>query len=86
MRMGLCSLLATQTTFKQLSHHASITDTNSFCHGSRFTIHDAALINGTAIYGEDFDDTFEGLVHVSSVIVPTILAIAERKDVLQTSL
>ena len=43
---------------------------------------DAALINGTAIHGEDFDDTFEGTpVHVSSVIIPTILAIAERENI-----
>ena len=53
----------------------------AFGHGSRFTAQDAALINGTAIHGEDFDDTFEGTpVHVSSVIVPTILSIAEREE------
>ena len=79
--MGLCSLLATQTTFIESSCIDNGHST-AFGHGSRFTIHDAALINGTAIHGEDFDDTFEGTpVHVSSVIVPTILAIAERKDV-----
>ncbi len=53
----------------------------AFGHGSRFTVQDAALINGTAIHGEDFDDTFEGTpVHVSSAIVPTIFAIAEREE------
>lgn len=53
----------------------------AFGHGSRFIVQDAALINGTAIHGEDFDDTFEGTpVHVSSVIVPTILAIAEGEE------
>ena len=57
-------------------------NSTAFGHGSRFTMQDAALINGTAIHGEDFDDTFEGTpVHVSSVIVPTILAIAEREDI-----
>ena len=57
-------------------------NSTAFGHGSRFTMQDAALINGTAIHGEDFDDTFEGTpVHVSSVIVPTILAITEREDV-----
>ncbi|MGH7041561.1 MAG: MmgE/PrpD family protein, partial [Acetobacteraceae bacterium] len=31
----------------------------------------AALVNGTAAHGEDFDDTFEGgPVHSSAVIVP----------------
>src|SRR5260221_3589599 len=39
----------------------------------------AALINGTAAHGEDFDDTFEGgPVHAGVVIVPAILAATER--------
>jgi 2-methylcitrate dehydratase PrpD len=39
----------------------------------------AALINGTAAHGEDFDDTFEGgPVHSSAVIVPAVLAACER--------
>jgi 2-methylcitrate dehydratase PrpD len=49
----------------------------------------AAFVNGTAAHGEDFDDTFEGgPVHAGAVIVPAVLAIAERerlpgKDALQ---
>ncbi len=39
----------------------------------------AALVNGTAIHGEDFDDTFEGgPVHAGAVIVPAVLAARER--------
>jgi 2-methylcitrate dehydratase PrpD len=39
----------------------------------------AALINGTAAHGEDFDDTFEGgPVHTGAVIVPAVLAACER--------
>ena len=39
----------------------------------------AALINGTAAHGEDFDDTFEGgPVHAGAVVVPAVLAAAER--------
>ena len=39
----------------------------------------AALCNGTAAHGEDFDDTYEGgPVHAGAVIVPAILATAER--------
>jgi 2-methylcitrate dehydratase PrpD len=39
----------------------------------------AAFVNGTAAHGEDFDDTFEGgPVHAGVVIVPAILAAAER--------
>ncbi len=39
----------------------------------------AALANGTAAHGDDFDDTYEGgPVHAGAVIVPAILATAER--------
>jgi len=38
----------------------------------------AALVNGTAAHGEDFDDTFEGgPVHSGVVIAPALLAAAE---------
>jgi 2-methylcitrate dehydratase PrpD len=41
----------------------------------------AALVNGIAAHGEDFDDTFEGgPVHAGAVIVPAVLAAAERFD------
>src|SRR5581483_7328691 len=41
----------------------------------------AALINGTAIHGEDFDDTFEGgPIHAGAVIVPAVFAACERHD------
>src|SRR5687767_15392082 len=49
----------------------------------------AAFVNGTAAHGEDFDDTFEGgPVHAGAVVVPAMLAVAERekldgKDVLR---
>ncbi|MBM3357840.1 MAG: MmgE/PrpD family protein [Betaproteobacteria bacterium] len=40
---------------------------------------DAALLNGTAAHGEDFDDTFEGgPVHSSAVVIPAVLAACER--------
>jgi 2-methylcitrate dehydratase PrpD len=39
----------------------------------------AALVNGTAMHGEDFDDTFEGgPVHAGAVIAPAVLAACER--------
>ncbi len=42
----------------------------------------AAFVNGTSAHGEDFDDTFEGgPVHAGAVIVPAILAIAERNSI-----
>src|SRR5262249_62264570 len=48
-------------------------------HSSTFSAEHAALINGAAVHGEDFDDTFEGgPVHSSSVIVPAVRAACER--------
>jgi 2-methylcitrate dehydratase PrpD len=42
----------------------------------------AAFVNGTAAHGEDFDDTFEGgPVHAGAVIVPAVLALAERASI-----
>ena len=50
-------------------------------HGVRLTAADAALLNGTAAHGEDFDDTFEGgPVHSGAVIVPAVLAAGEREN------
>jgi 2-methylcitrate dehydratase PrpD len=41
----------------------------------------AAIVNGTAIHGEDFDDTFEGgPIHTGAVIVPAVLAACERHE------
>ncbi|MBI3504140.1 MAG: MmgE/PrpD family protein [Proteobacteria bacterium] len=48
----------------------------------RFTAADAAMLNGVAAHGEDFDDTFEGgPVHAGAVILPAVLATAERHGV-----
>ncbi len=48
-------------------------------HGRTMSAAGAAFVNGTAIHGEDFDDTFEGgPVHAGAVIVPAVLAACER--------
>ncbi len=48
-------------------------------HGRALDSAGAAFVNGTAAHGEDFDDTFEGgPVHAGVVIVPALLAAAER--------
>ena len=48
-------------------------------HAGSFSAIDAALINGIAAHGEDYDDTFEGgPVHAGAVIVPAVLATGER--------
>jgi 2-methylcitrate dehydratase PrpD len=49
-------------------------------HGRALDSAGAAFVNGTAAHGEDFDDTFEGgPVHAGAVILPAILALAERE-------
>jgi 2-methylcitrate dehydratase PrpD len=49
-------------------------------HAGGFDAYGAALVNGTAAHGEDFDDTFEGgPVHSGAVIVPAVLAACERE-------
>jgi 2-methylcitrate dehydratase PrpD len=48
-------------------------------HAATLSAAGAALLNGTAAHGEDFDDTFEGgPVHAGAVIVPAVLAACER--------
>jgi 2-methylcitrate dehydratase PrpD len=49
-------------------------------YGRRLGPYDAALVNGTAAHGEDYDDTFEGgPVHAGAVVVPAVLAAAELR-------
>ncbi len=50
-------------------------------HAGSFDSFSAALINGTAAHGEDYDDTFEGgPVHSGAVIVPAVLAACQRES------
>jgi 2-methylcitrate dehydratase PrpD len=50
-------------------------------HATTYGPDQAAIINGAAIHGEDFDDTFEGgPVHSSAVVTPAVLAVCERFD------
>jgi 2-methylcitrate dehydratase PrpD len=77
---GLC-LAARGTDYVQALVAGLDGDGNSTAFGQqrRLTATGAALVNGTAAHGEDFDDTFEGgPVHAGAVIVPAVLAAAER--------
>ena len=48
-------------------------------HAGGFNVATAALCNGTAAHGEDYDDTFEGgPVHAGAVIIPAVIAAAEQ--------
>lgn len=49
-------------------------------HRKGLNLYDAALVNGMAAHGEDYDDTFEGgPVHAGVVVVPAALAIAQHR-------
>jgi 2-methylcitrate dehydratase PrpD len=54
-------------------------DCTAFGHSRAFDAAGAALVNGLAAHGEDFDDTFEGTpVHATAVVMPAVLAACER--------
>jgi len=76
---GLC-IAARETDYARATVAAS--DTQGPCtalgHAGRLDAAGAALVNGTAAHGEDFDDTFEGTpVHPGAVAVPALLAACE---------
>lgn len=77
--VGLC--LAARNTEYMRAVLASV-DAGGPCtaigHAGGYRPETAALINGTATHGEDFDDTFEGgPVHSSATVVPGVLAACE---------
>lgn len=78
---GLC--IAARGTDYIAATRASVDgggDCSAVGHHGGFDAFGAALINGTAAHGEDFDDTFEGgPVHAGAVIVPAVLAACERE-------
>jgi 2-methylcitrate dehydratase PrpD len=78
---GLC-IAARQSDYVSATR-ASV-DVGGACtalgHPGGFDAFGAALLNGTAAHGEDFDDTFEGgPVHAGAVVVPAVLAACERE-------
>jgi 2-methylcitrate dehydratase PrpD len=78
--VGLCVAARRTDYIKAL---AAALDQGGRCtaigHATTFSAENAALINGAAVHGEDFDDTFEGgPIHSSAVIVPAVLAACER--------
>ena len=49
-------------------------------HSRPLSAPDAALANGVAIHGEDFDDTLEGApIRVGAMVLPAVLAAAEKR-------
>ncbi|HEV7252737.1 MAG TPA: MmgE/PrpD family protein [Mesorhizobium sp.] len=77
---GLC-VAARNTDYIRAVVDASVDDgaCTAIGHGRGFDAASAALVNGTATHGEDFDDTLEGApIRVGAMVVPAVLAAAER--------
>ena len=78
--VGLC--IAARNTDYLRSLIAAV-DAGGACtaigHAAGYGAATAALVNGTAAHGEDFDDSFEGgPIHSSAVVIPAVLAACER--------
>jgi 2-methylcitrate dehydratase PrpD len=76
---GLC-VAARHSDYVAAIHRASMEP--GVCtvigHAGLASVAGAALINGTATHGEDYDDTFEGgPIHAGAVVVPGVLAAAQ---------
>ncbi|KFC73065.1 MmgE/PrpD precursor [Bosea sp. LC85] len=78
---GLCvAARGTDYVRAALASTASSGKATAIGHVGGLGPYDAALVNGTAAHGEDFDDTFEGgPIHAGAVIVPAVLAAAEHR-------
>jgi 2-methylcitrate dehydratase PrpD len=77
---GLCVAARAEPYMQQI---LSAWDAEGPCtaigHGQRLDAAGAALANGVAIHGEDFDDTLEGApIRVGAMTIPAALAVAER--------
>ncbi|AYD03655.1 MmgE/PrpD family protein [Neorhizobium sp. NCHU2750] len=76
------AIAARETDYVQAALKSAVEDGNctAFGHGRTLGLYDAALVNGTAGHGEDYDDTFEGgPIHAGAVIIPAVMAIAEKR-------
>ena len=77
---GLC-VAARNTDYVQATMRATAEPgvCTAIGHTGMFNPATAALVNGTAAHGEDYDDTFEGgPVHAGAAVVPAVLAAAEQ--------
>ena len=80
---GLC-IAARRTDYVRaaLGGWASSGGCTALGHARTLDASGPAFVNGTAAHGEDFDDSFEGgPVHTGAVIVPAVLAVAERNRI-----
>ena len=77
--IGLCIAARNKNYVAAVINAAEPGEHTLIGHALKASATSAALINGTAAHGEDFDDTFEGgPVHSGVVMVPAMLAAAEH--------
>ncbi len=77
---GLCIAARHEPYVQAVLSAADAGPCTAIGHAGSFDVFSAALINGTAAHGEDYDDTFEGgPVHSGAVVIPAVLAVAERE-------
>jgi 2-methylcitrate dehydratase PrpD len=80
-QIGLC-VAARKADFVEALLKSALSDgtTTAIGHKKPLNPYDAALVNGSAAHGEDFDDTFEGgPIHAGAAVVPAALALAEYR-------
>lgn len=76
---GLCLAARNMPYMQQIISSAEQGDCTVLGHAQSLNAQDAALANGVAIHGEDFDDTLEGApIRVGAMVIPAVLAAAER--------
>jgi len=76
------AIAARDTDYVQAALGSAVDDGSctALGHVRKLGLYDAALVNGTAAHGEDYDDTFEGgPIHAGAAIVSAVLAIAEKR-------
>ena len=79
--VGLCVAAAHTDYVEAVLAVAEPGPCTAFGHERRLDMYSAALLNGTAAHGEDFDDTFEGgPVHSGAVVISAVYAACERFD------
>lgn len=77
---GLCVSACQQPYVRQLvAAWDSEGPCTAFGHQKGLDTAGAAVVNGTATHGEDFDDTLEGApIRVGAMVIPAVLAVGER--------
>ncbi len=79
---GLCISARNEPYVQAVIAASGPGDATAIGHARGFDPFSAALINGTAAHGEDYDDTFEGgPVHSGAVVVPAAMAICELENI-----